>query len=107
MLRKIFGPKREEVTGEWRRLHNKKLCDLYFLQNMIWVIKSGRIWNTEDRRAAYRVLVGRPDGKRPLGRPKPIWEDTIKMDFWIFEKQGVEAWTRLIWLRIGTGGRLL
>jgi hypothetical protein len=67
VLRKIFGPKRDEVTGEWRRLHNKELNDLYFSPNIIWVIKSTRIrWaghvaNMGGRRCAYRVLVGRPD----------------------------------------------
>jgi len=71
VLRRIFGPKREEITGEWRRLHNEELYDLY-LPNIICVIKSrkmrwaGHVERTEDTRGAYRDLVGRPKGKRPF-----------------------------------------
>jgi hypothetical protein len=76
VLRKIFGPKRDEVTGEWRRLHNGELYDLYSSQNIILAIKSrimrwaGHIAHMGDRRGGYRVLVGKPEGKRPLGRPR-------------------------------------
>jgi hypothetical protein len=86
MLRKIFGPKRDEVTGEWRRLHNKGLYALYSPTNIIRVIKSRRMgWTGQvarmvDRRGACRVLVGRPQGKKPLERPRRIWEDNFKMD---------------------------
>jgi hypothetical protein len=72
VLRKIFGPKREEVTGAWRRLCNEELCALYSSPNIIQMIKSrrmrwaGRVAHAEDRRGAYRVLVGRPKGRRPL-----------------------------------------
>jgi hypothetical protein len=85
MLRRIFGPKRDEVTGEWRKLHNEELNDLYSSPNIIRVIKSRRMrWaghaaHMGERRGAYRVSVGKPDGKIPLGRPRPRWEDNIKM----------------------------
>jgi hypothetical protein len=104
VLRRIFGPKKDKDTGERRRLHNKELYDLYSSPNIIWVIKSSRIrWTGHgthmgDRRGACRVLVGRPEGKRPRGRPRHRWEDNNKMDH---QKVG---WTGFIWLRIGTGG---
>jgi hypothetical protein len=85
VLRRIFGPKRDEVTGEWRRLHNKELNDLYSSPNIIWVIKSrrmrwtGHVAHMGEGRGAYRILVGRPEGRRPLGRPSCRWEDNIKM----------------------------
>jgi hypothetical protein len=86
VLRRIFGSKRDEVTGEWRRLHNKELHALYSSPNIIRVIKSrrlrwaGHVARMGDRRGAYRTLVGKPDGRRPLGRPRHRWEDNIKMD---------------------------
>jgi hypothetical protein len=86
VLRRIFGPKRDEVTGEWRRLHSKELYTLYSSPNFIWVIKSrrlrwaGHVARMEVRRGAYRALVGKPEGRRPLGRPRRRWEDNIKMD---------------------------
>ena len=86
MLRRVFRPKRDEVTGEWRKLHNKELRDLYSLRNIVRVIKSRRIrWaghvaRMGKGRCVHRVLVGKPDGKRPLGRPRRRWEDNIKMD---------------------------
>jgi len=75
VLRRIFGPKRGEVTGEWRKLHHEELNDLYCLRNKIWVIKSkmrwaGHVVSMGDRRGIYRVLVGKSEGKRPLGRPR-------------------------------------
>jgi hypothetical protein len=76
VLRRIFGPKRKEVTGEWRRLHNEELNDLYSSPNIIRVIKSrkirwtGHVAHMGERRGAYRILVGRPEGRRPLGRPR-------------------------------------
>jgi hypothetical protein len=110
VLRRIFGPKRDEVTGEWRRLHNEKLNDLYSSPNIIRVIKSRRMrWAGHvacmgEGRGAYRILVGRPEGRRPLGRRKRRWEDNIKIDL---QEVRWGAWTGLIWLRIGTGGGLL
>jgi hypothetical protein len=85
-LRRIFGPKRDEVTGEWRRLHNKELYALCFLPNIIRVIKSrrlrwaGHVARIGVKRGAYRALVRKPEGRRPLGRPRRRWEDNIKMD---------------------------
>jgi hypothetical protein len=82
VLRKI-----DEVTGEWRRLDNDEFYDLYSPPNIIWVIKSrrmrwaGHVAHRGDRRGAYRILVGRPDGKIPLGRPRHRWEDNMKMFF--------------------------
>ena len=86
VLRRVFGPKREEVTGEWRKLHNEELSDLYSLPNIVQVVKSRRMRWAEyvacmgQGRGVYRVLVGKPEGKRPLGRPRCRWEDNIKMD---------------------------
>jgi len=109
VLRTIFGPKRDEVTRELREIHNEELNDLYS-QNIIPVIKSRRMrWAGHvacigERRCAYRVLVGKPEGKRPLVRPRHRWEENIKMDL---QEVGWVAWTGLIWFRIGTGGGLL
>ena len=86
VLSRIFGPKRGVVTREWRRLHNEELNDLCSSPNIIQVIKSrrmkwvGHVARMGGRRGAYRVLVGKPEGKRPLGRPRYRWEDNIKMD---------------------------
>ncbi|KAJ4430424.1 hypothetical protein ANN_22640 [Periplaneta americana] len=86
VLRTIFGAKRDEVTGEWRKLHNTKLHALYSSPDIIRNIKSrrlrwaGHVARMGESRNAYRVLVGRPEGKRPLGRPRRRWEDNIKMD---------------------------
>jgi hypothetical protein len=82
VLRKIFGPKREEDVS-WRKLHNDQFHDLYSSLNIVRVIKSrwaGHVARMGTGRGAYRVLVGRPEGKRPLGRPRRRWEDKIKMD---------------------------
>ena len=86
MLRKVFGPKRDEVTGEWRKLHNEELNDLYSLPNIVRVVKSrrmrwaGHVVHMGEDRGVHRVLVGKPEGKRPLGRPRHRREDNIKMD---------------------------
>jgi hypothetical protein len=83
VLRRIFGPKRDEVKGEWRRLHNEELNDLYSSPNTIRVIKSrrmrwaGHVSRMGEGRGAYRILVERPEGRRPLGRPRRRWEDNI------------------------------
>jgi hypothetical protein len=76
VLRRIFGPERDEVTGGWRKLHNEELRDLYSSPSIIRIIKSrrmrwaGHVARMGDKRNAYRLLVGKPDGKRPLGRPR-------------------------------------
>jgi hypothetical protein len=86
VLRRIFGPKRDEVTGKWRRLHNKELYALCSSPNIIRVIKSrrlrwaGHVARMGARRGAYRALLGKPEGRRQLGRPRCRWEDNIKMD---------------------------
>ena len=86
MLKGVFGPKRDEVTGEWRKLHNEELRDLNSLPNIVQVVKSrrmrwaGHVARVGEERGVYRVLVGKPEGKRPLGRPRRRWEDNIKMD---------------------------
>jgi hypothetical protein len=85
VVRKIFGPKREE-DGSWRKLHNDELHSLYSSRNIVKVIKSRRMrWaghmaRMEEGRGVYRVLVGRPEGKRPLGRLRRRWEHNIKLD---------------------------
>ena len=111
MLRRIFGPKRDEVTGEWRKLHNEKLNNLYSSPSNFWVIKSRRMrWEEHVAgvgvsRGMYRVLVGKPEGKRPLGRPRHRWEDNIKLDLqevgckdldWIELTQYRDRWQALV-----------
>jgi len=101
-LRRIFGPRRDEATGQWRKLHNEELSDLYCSPSIVQVIKwAGHVARMEESRGVYRVLVGKPEGKRPLGRPRRRWEDKIKMDL---QEVGWGSWTGLIWVRIGTGG---
>jgi hypothetical protein len=84
-LLRIFRPKREKVTGNWRKLHNEELNDLYSSSNIVGVIKS-RIMRWAGHvacvgmRSTYRKLVGKPDGKRPLGSPRRRWEDNINID---------------------------
>jgi len=86
VLRRIFGPRREEVTGEWKRLYNEELNDLYPSPNIVRVIKSrrmrwaGHVARMGEERGVYRVLVGKPEGKRPLGRPRRRLVDNIRMD---------------------------
>jgi len=86
VLGRMFGPKWDEVTGEWRKLHNEELNDLYSSPNIARVINSrrmrwaGHVARMGERRGVYRVLVGRPQGKRPLGKPRCRWEDNIKID---------------------------
>jgi hypothetical protein len=86
VLRRIFGPKWDEVTSEWRKLHNEELRDLYSSPSIIRIIKSrrmrwaGHVARIGEKRNTYRLLVGKPEGKRPLGRPRRRWVDNIRMD---------------------------
>jgi len=111
VLRKVFGPKRDEVTGEGRRLHNEELNDLYCLPNIVRVVKSrrmrwaGHVTRMVEDRGVQRVLVGKPEGKRPLGRPRRRWEDNIKMDLlevgggrgdWMELAQDRDRWRALV-----------
>ena len=87
VLRRIFGPNRDEVTGEQRKLHNEELNDLYSSPNIVRVIKSRRMrWagheaRMRERRGVHRVLLGTPEGKRPLGRPKRRWGIILRRIF--------------------------
>jgi hypothetical protein len=109
VLRRIFGPKREE-DGSWRKLHNDELHNLYSSPTIVRVIKSrrmrwaGHVVRMGEGRGVCRVLFGRPEGKRPLGRPRRRWEDNIKLDL---REEGSMGRTGFSWLRIGSSGRLL
>ena len=108
VLRKVFGPKRDEVTGKWRKLHNEELNDLYSLPNIVRMVKSrrmrwaGHVARMGDVRGVHRVLVGKPEGKRPLGRPRRRWEDNIKMEVgggcgdWMELAQDRDRWRALV-----------
>jgi hypothetical protein len=86
VLRRIFGPKRDKVTGEWRKLHNEELRNLYSSPSIIRIIKSrrmrwaGQVERKGEKRDAYRLLLRKQEGKRPLGRPRRRWVDNIRMD---------------------------
>ena len=83
VLRRVFGPKRDGVTGEWRKLHYEELSDQYSLPNIAWGVKSrrmrwaGHVARMGEGRGVHRVLVGKPEGKRSMGRPRRRWEDNI------------------------------
>ena len=111
VLRGIFGAERDGVTGEWRKLHNEELNDLYCSPDIVWVIKWRRTRWAEhvacmgERRGVFRFLVGKPEGKRPLGRPRRRWEDNIKMDLqevecevvdWFELAQDRDRWRTLV-----------
>jgi hypothetical protein len=111
VLRKIFGLKRDEVTEEWRKLHNEELHDLYSLPSIIRIIKSrrrrwtGHVSRMGEKRNAYRLLVGKPEGKRPLRRRRRRWVDNIRMDLvevewvdvdWIVLAQDRDRWRALV-----------
>jgi hypothetical protein len=111
VLRRIFGRKRDEATGELRRLHKEELNDLYSSPNIMRVIKSrrmrwvGHVARMGEKTGAYRILVGRPEGRRPLGRPRRRWEDNMKLDIrevgwedmnWIELAQDRDRWRALV-----------
>jgi hypothetical protein len=103
----VFGPKRDEVTGEWRKLHSEELHRLYSSPDIIRQVKSrrmrwaGHVARMGEERKVYKALVGKPEGKRPLGRPRRRWEDGIRKDLREICLIGFD------WLRTGTGGGLL
>jgi hypothetical protein len=100
VLRRIFGPKRDEMTGEWRKLHNEELHNLYLSPDIIRQVKSrrmrwaGHVARMGEERKVYKVLVGKAEGKRPLGRPRRRWEDGLRMDLREIGLGGVD-WIRL------------
>jgi hypothetical protein len=111
VLRRIFGPKRDEMTRGWRKLHNEELHGLYSSPNIIRVIKArrmrwaGHVARMGEVRGAYNILVGRPEWRRPIGRPRRRWEDNIKMDLrkigfgdvdWIHLAQDRARWQAVV-----------
>ena len=111
VLRRIFGPRRDEVTGEWRRLHNEEINILYSSPNIVRLIKSrrmrraGHVARMGEERGVYRVLVGKPEGRRPLGRPRRRRVNNISMDLqevgcgykdWIGLAQDRDRWLKLV-----------
>ena len=105
VLRRIYGPRRDEVTGEWRRLHNEELNDSYSSPNIVRVIKSLGMWHVCVRRGVYRVFVGKQEGKIPLGRPRRRWVDNIRTDLqevgcgymdWIGLAQDRDRWRTVV-----------
>jgi hypothetical protein len=111
LLRRIFGPKKDEVTGEWRKLHNEELHHLYSSPSIIRIMKSrsmrwaGHVARIGEKKNAYRLLVGKPEGKRPLGRPRRRCVDNIRMDLvevgwgdvdWIGLAQDRDMWRALV-----------
>jgi hypothetical protein len=111
VLRRIFGPKRDEVTGEWRKLHKEELHELYSSPSFIGIMKArrmrwaGHVARMGEKENAYRLLVGKPAGRRPLGRPIRRWFDNIGMDLggvvwgdveWIGVLQDKDKWRALV-----------
>jgi hypothetical protein len=111
VLRRIFGPKRDEVTGGWRKVHNEELRGLYSSPSIIRVIKArrmrwvGHVAHMGEVRCAYNILVWRPEGRRPLGRTRHRWEDNIKIELqelgfgdvdWIHLAQDRDRWRALV-----------
>ena len=109
VLRRVFGPKRDEVTGKWRKLHSEEIMDLYSLTNIVRVVKSeknevGGKCGAHGGRGVHMVLVGKPEGKMPLGKPRRRWKDNIKMDLqdvggsgdWMGLAQDRDRWRALV-----------
>jgi hypothetical protein len=111
VLRRIFGPKRDRVTGGWRKLHNEELHNLYSSPSIIRIMKlrrmrwAGHVAQIGEKRNVYKLLIRKPEGKRPLGRPKRRWIDNIKMDLlerglsvvnWIGLAQDRYRWRALV-----------
>jgi hypothetical protein len=111
VLRRIFGPRRDKVTGDWIKLHNEELNDLYCSPNILRVIKSrrmrwaGHVARRGEVRGVYRVLVGKSERKRPMGRPRCRWVDNIRTDLqevgcgymdWIGLVQDRDRWRTLV-----------
>src|SRR5215510_3296240 len=111
VLRRVFGPKSDGVTGEWKKLHNEELKGLYSSPSIVRVVNSRRMRWAEhvarmgEERGVHRVLMGKPEGKRPLGRPRRRWEDNIKMDLqevegsrgdWMGLVQDSDGWRALV-----------
>jgi len=111
LLRRMFGPRRDEVTGEWRRLHKEELNDLYSSPNIVRVIKlrrmrwAGHVARMGEEKGLYRVLVGKLEGRRQLGRPRRRWVDNIRMDLqevgcvyidWIELARDRDRWRTLV-----------
>jgi hypothetical protein len=110
VLRGVFGPKRDQVTGEWRKLHNEEINGLYSLPNIVRVVKSrrmrwaGHVARMGEGTGVHRVLAGKPEGKRSLGRPRHRWEDNIKVDLevgggcgdWMEWAQDRDRWRALL-----------
>jgi len=111
LLRRVFEPKRDKVTGEWRKLHIEELSHLYSLPNIVRVVKSrrmrwaGHVARMGEGTGVHRVLVGKPEGKRPLGSSRRRWEDNIRMDLqevrgscgdWMELSQDRDRWQALV-----------
>jgi hypothetical protein len=111
VLRRMFGPKRDEVTGEWGKLHNEELHNLYSFPDIIRQIQSrrmrwmGHVARIGEERKAYKVLVGKPEGRKPLGRPRRRWEYGVRMDIreiglggvdWIGLAQDRDRWRAVV-----------
>jgi hypothetical protein len=96
VLRRIFGPKRDEVTGGWRKLRNEELHNVYSSPDIIRQVKSrrmrwaGQVARMGEQRKVYKVLAEKPEGKRPLGRPRRRWEDGIRLDLKEIGLRGVD-----------------
>jgi hypothetical protein len=104
VMRRIFGPKRDEVTGEWRKFHSEERHNLYSSPDIIRQIKSrrmrwvGHVARMEEYRKAYNVLMGKPEGKRLIGRPRRRWEDGIRI---YLREIGLGVWIGFDWFWIG------